>query len=254
MLWPRLSNWTRDQCIVFLGCLRVRLKWKCAMRRKRRKMSSHRRFRERRKRRSVRNVSKCWQSMMNLDYQCARIAIPKEAWCKFRIFHVFVTLSIHNREIKIDSLSNEMLEKCVDCKQGGRGLHLAFRLCCFFLAVFVLWSTFVVRLFGFWLVARSLILTGFFLASATLFFGPLSITVTPFTVIRLILTTPFSIFILGLFQGILRLGRSGLGFRTRTSRPGCRTFASWTWTTPTARWPLLPFLWPGWWSTRPSTR
>jgi len=120
------------------------------------------------------------------------------------------------------------------------GWSLALRLS-FLLAVVVL-STFVVRLLGLRFIAGPLLLAGLFLTSAALLFGPLAIAITPLTVVRLVLATPFSFFIFGFVHGIFGLGRSGLGFGTRTSGPGCRTLAARARTTATTWRSLLPLL------------
>lgn len=188
-----------------------------------------------------------WQSTTNLDYQRAW-TILKEARCKCRDIYVFQTVSIHSdRQVAC-------WRKAWKTMSVVNSLCLALRFCRFLLVV-VFWcgSTFVIR-FGFWFIAGPLLLAGFLFTSAALLLGPLPIAVAPLTIVRLVLAAPLPIFILGFFQGILGLGRSRLGFGTRTPRPGRRTLASWTWTTATTRWPLLPFLWSRWWSTWPSSK
>jgi len=88
-----------------------------------------------------------------------------------------------------------MLENCVSYEQSPR---LAFRLHRFLLAVVVLQSTLVIRLFGLRLVARSLLFARFLFASTAFLLGPLSITIAPFTVVRFVFAAPLPIFILGL--------------------------------------------------------
>lgn len=133
-------------------------------------------------------------------------------------FLFFVTVSIHRDERWL-SKTGEIVEyewnfvessslSCLDLRFGG-----------LLLVVIALrsGSTFLLRL-RLRLVAGFLLLAGPLLLALALLLGPLPIAVTPLTVVRLVLAASLSILVLRLVR-VLGLGRPGLGFGARTSRP-----------------------------------